>query len=351
MNSRRLGGAKGYNWTFLLTHVRVGKADLPLHSGKAPRWLFVRMKRLAKVIVRRAVEEHGKRGFLERVSDPIWFQSLGSLLGYDWHSSGVTTVLTAVLREVTGEVGVYVVGGKGKASRSVPQQLAELEVPKVEELVKASRLAAKVDNSALQDGYQLYHHAMFVTEDGDWAIVQQGMNVQVKSARRYHWLSFAFESFVVEPHTGIISGKTGKVLNLVARESEGVRRASVDLVKEGVPRLQRMYRELKMPWRIDWEAVKRAYELDPENYEELLMVRGIGGKALRALALIAEVVYGERASVKDPAKYSFAFGGKDGVPYPVDLKLMDEVTSYLEGVDLERFLIPAGRRSGRSPTR
>ncbi len=329
--------------------MRVGKAELPLHSGKAPRWLFTRMKRLARVIVGKVVEEHGRKGFLERISDPVWFQSLGSLLGYDWHSSGVTTVLTAVLREVSDEVGIHVVGGKGRASRRVPQQLAELNLPRTEELVKASRLAAKVDNSALQDGYQLYHHAMFITEDGDWAIVQQGMNVEAKSARRYHWLSFAFESFVVEPHSGIISDLIGgRVLNLVARESEGVRKASLDLVKEGVPRLQRIYRELKLPWRIDWEAVKRAYELSPDRYEELLLVRGIGGKALRALALIAEVVYGERASVRDPAKYSFAFGGKDGVPYPVDLRLMDEVASYLEGEDLEKFLIPTGRRSGKS---
>ncbi len=194
---------------------------------------------------------------------------------------------------------------------------------------------------------------MFITEDGDWAVVQQGMNPKLKMARRYHWLSFALDSFIVEPHYGIISDGKGRVLNLVAKESEGVRRASLDLIREGVPRLRRLYRELKMPWRIDWAALERAYELDPSNYEELLMVKGVGAKALRALALLAELVYGERASIRDPAKYSFAFGGKDGVPFPVDIKLMDEVASLLEAtplkkiVNLEDLLIPASQ-SGKS---
>ncbi len=325
---------------------RTGEAHLPLHGGRAPAWLFKRMKELAKPLLSSITSEYGRRGLLERLSDPHWFQALGCVLGYDWHSSGVTTVLTAALKEALQEldIGVRVAGGKGRTSLRTPQELRSI----AEEfdldpspLIRASRLSAKVDNSALQDGFDLYHHAFIVTEDGDWAVIQQGMNPSLRMARRYHWLGTELSSFVVEPHRGIVSeAKARRVLNLVAEESEGVRRASLDLVREGTARLRRLmgeYRVLRMPRRIDWAALERAYQLDPSNYEELLEIRGIGKSALRALALLSELVYGEKASVRDPAKYSFAFGGKDGVPFPVDVRLMDEVISYLRGREIPKI--------------
>ncbi len=331
---------------------RTGEAHLPLHGGRAPAWLFSRMKELAKPILSSVVSEHGRRGLLERLADPRWFQALGCALGYDWHSSGVTTVLTAVLKEALQEedLGVKVAGGKGRASLRTPQELSAI----AEEfdldpspLIRASRLSAKVDNSALQDGFDLYHHAFVVTEDGEWAVIQQGMNPSMRMARRYHWLGSGVRSFVVEPHSGIASEVRVRTLNLVAVESEGVRRASVDLVREGVARLRRLmeeYRVLRMPRRLDWAALERAHQLDPSSFEELLEVRGVGRSALRALALLSELVYGERASVRDPARYSFAFGGKDGVPFPVDLKLMDEVISYLRGREIPRIRQGTGVR-------
>ena len=322
-----------------------GEALLPLHGGKAPSWLFKRMKSLAKPLLKMIVEEHGRKGLLERLSDPIWFQSLGCALGYDWHSSGVTTVLTAVLKEALNEenLGIRIAGGKGKMALKTPEELRlicrELDL-EADGLIRASRLAAKVDNAALQDGYDLYHHTLVVAEDGIWAVVQQGMNPFKKLARRYHWLSSELDSFVIEPHKGIISEQfESRIINLVDRESEGVRKASIDLIKEGPARLRRLaqtHKVLKMPLRIDWKALERAYELDVSNYEELLEIKGIGRGALRALALLSELVYGERSSIKDPAKYSFAFGGKDGVPFPVDIKLMDEVISYLTSAGIPR---------------
>lgn len=330
---------------------RTGEAHLPLHSGRAPQWLFKRMKEMAKPLLSSVVSEYGRRGLLDRIADPHWFQALGCALGYDWHSSGVTTVLTAVLKEALQELdlGVRLAGGKGKTSLKTPQELSRIAEDfdmDAKPLARASKLAAKVDNSALQDGFDLYHHAFILTEDGDWAVVQQGMNPSLRMARRYHWLGSRVESFVVEPHYGIVSEVRVRTLNLVARESEGVRRASLDLVKEGADRLKRLigeYRVLEMPHMIDWSALERAYEIDPSDYEELLEVKGVGKAALRALALLSELVYGERASVRDPAKYSFAFGGKDGVPFPVDVRLMDEVISYLRDRELPRIRPKKGR--------
>ncbi|HDI73486.1 MAG TPA: DUF763 domain-containing protein [Candidatus Korarchaeota archaeon] len=327
---------------------RTGEAYLPLHGGKAPAWLFRRMKELAKPLLSAVVSEYGRRGLLERLSDPCWFQALGCALGYDWHSSGVTTVLTAALKEALeeAELGVRIAGGKGKTSLKTPEELGKIAQDfglDPEPLVRTSRLVAKVDNAALQDGYDLYHHSFILTEEGEWAVVQQGMDPRARMARRYHWLGSDLRSFVVEPHRGIVTEVPAKqVLNLVAVESEGARRVSLDLVREGPRRLRRLmeeYRVLKMPRRIDWNALKRAYQLDPSNYEELLQIKGIGKAAVRALALLSELVYGEKVSVRDPAKYSFAFGGKDGVPFPVDLRLMDEVISYLRSSELPKVKV------------
>jgi len=344
---------------------KAGLAELPLHGGRAPGWLVRRMIKLANCIVAVILEEYGRDVFLRRLSDPYWFQALGCVLGYDWHSSGVTTVLTGVLKSAIepSEFGLAVCGGKGRASKRAPSEISSvgetlgLSTSKINELIYASRMSAKIDNSALQDGYQLYHHAFFLTEEGRWAVIQQGMNADNRTARRYHWFSDNLRNFVVEPHSAIISEERSRfALNMTAQESEGCRKVSVDLAKENPRKIARMLSSLQrtkqrildewmptadeevpvtqkflsMPLRINWKAIKRAYEFQPRNYEELLGIRGIGPATVRGLALISELIYGEEPSWKDPVKYSFAYGGKDGVPFPVNRKAMDESISILK---------------------
>ena len=340
---------------------RTGVAKLPLHYGKAPRWLIVRMRKLAREIVTIIVDEYGTGGFLKRLSDPFWFQALGCVLGYDWHSSGVTTVVTGVLKQavVPEEHGVAVCGGKGRLSRQAPLEIGVVgerfgfSTDKIDALRYASKMSAKVDNTAIQAGYQLYHHAFFVAEDGRWVVIQQGMCPKDRTARRYHWLSDNVRNFVVEPHKAIVGDARRDVaLNMTAKESEGCRKASVDVAKEKPRRIMRMimsvrpayqrslqewmpkkaetgWKEypidvLSMPRNLNWKALQQVYEFQPQNYEELLSVKGVGPATVRGLALIAELIYGEKPSWKDPVKYSFAYGGKDGVPYPVNRRAMDE---------------------------
>jgi len=343
---------------------RTGVARLPLHYGRAPRWLVVRMVKLAREIVTVIMDEYGQDEFLRRISDPFWFQAFGCVLGYDWHSSGVTTVLTGVLKSATSpnEQGLAVCGGKGKASRQTPLEISHVgeefgfTTGRIESLRYASRMSAKVDNTAIQAGYPLYHHAFFMTEGGKWAVVQQGMSVKDRTARRYHWLSENVKTFVVEPHDAIVGDTRREVaLNMTARESEGCQRASTDVAKEEPRKVVRMLKSIRpshqkslqewmpkaaqkdyvvdvlsLPHNINWNAVKRAYEFQPENYEELLGIRGIGPATVRALALISELIYGEKPSWKDPVKYSFCVGGKDGVPFPVDKPTYDEAIEVLE---------------------
>jgi len=346
---------------------RTGVAKLPLHYGKAPRWLVVRMQKLAKEIVTIIVDEYGSGEFLKRLSDPFWFQALGCVLGYDWHSSGVTTVVTGVLKQavVPEEHGVAVCGGKGKVSRQTPLEIERLgeefgfSDAKIEDLRYASKMSAKVDNTAIQAGYQLYHHAFFVDERGKWTVIQQGMCPQDRTARRYHWLSDIVKNFVVEPHNAIVGeAKREIALDMTAKESEGCRKASVDLACEPPKKVMRLimsvrpayqksledwlpqtaqnqWKEypidvLSMPANINWKALQQVYEFKPKNYEELLGFKGVGAATVRGLALIAELIYGEKPSWKDPVKYSFAYGGKDGVPYPVDRKAMDESIQILK---------------------
>jgi hypothetical protein len=345
---------------------RTGIARLPLHYGKAPRWLVVRMQKLAKEIVTIIVDEYGTDNFLKRISDPFWFQALGCVLGYDWHSSGVTTVATGVLKQAISpeDVGVAVCGGKGKFSLRAPAEIQSLgekfdfSNDKVKSLCYASKMSAKVDNAAIQAGYQLYHHSFFVTEDGKWAVIQQGMCAHDRTARRYHWLSDNARSFVEEPHNAIVGDVKREVaLDMTARESEECRKTSVDVAKEPPKNVMRMlmsvrpvyqkslqewlpktadsvWKEypldvLSMPRNINWKVLRGVYEFQPRNYEELLGFRGVGPATIRGLALIAELIYGEKPSWKDPVKYSFAYGGKDGVPYPVDRKAMDESIQML----------------------
>ncbi len=341
---------------------RTGVAQLPLHPGKAPQWLVARMIDLAREITTILVDEHGRYEFLRRVSDPYWFQALGCVLGYDWHSSGVTTVLTGVLKNaiVPNVHGLAVCGGKGKTSRKAPLEINKVgekfnfSGSKIEWMHYASRMSAKVDNAALQAGYQLYHHAFFIAEDGNWAVVQQGMSSQDRTARRYHWLSKHVQNFVVEPHDAIVGDvKRPAALNMTAKESERCRKVSTDIVKEQPKKLMRLLHSIRpahqtslqkwtvgewkeytaemlsMPGNINWEAVKRAYDFQPKNYEQLLGIRGVGPATVRGLALIAELVYGAQPSWKDPVKYSFCVGGKDGVPYPVNRKSYDEIIEIL----------------------
>jgi hypothetical protein len=343
---------------------RTGVAKLPLHYGKAPRWLTVRMEKLAREVVTIVVDEYGAIEFLKRISDPFWFQALGCVLGYDWHSSGVTTVVTGVLKKAVDPEthGIAVCGGKGKASRQTPLEIETIgekfgfSTINIETLRYTSKMSAKVDNTAVQAGYQLYHHAFFVAENGKWAVVQQGMCPQDRTARRYHWLSENIKNFVVEPHNAIVGdAKRDTVLDMTAQKSEGSRKASVDIAKESPEKIKRMiiptnpeYQKslhewlprtadhkysisvLSMPRSINWKALKEVYEFQPSNYEELLAFKGVGPATVRGLALVAELVYGEKPSRKDPVKYSFAYGGKDGVPYPVDRRAMDESIQILK---------------------
>ena len=346
---------------------RTGVAKLPLHYGKAPKWLVVRMRKLAKEITTLIIDEYGTGEFLKRLSDPFWFQALGCVLGYDWHSSGVTTVVTGVLKQaiVPEEHGLAVCGGKGRFSRQAPLEIEGVgekfgfSNDKVDALRYASKMSAKVDNTAIQAGYQLYHHAFFVAENGNWAVIQQGMCPQDRTARRYHWLSENVQNFVVEPHNAIVGeAKREVALNMTAKESENCRKVSVDIAKEKPRKVMRMllsirpayqkslqewmpktaetaWKEypidvLSMPRNINWKALQEAYEFQPRNYEELLAVKGIGPATVRGLALIAELIYGKKPSWKDPVKYSFAYGGKDGVPYPVNRKAMDKSIQMLK---------------------
>lgn len=342
---------------------KTGVAELPLHGGKAPRWLFSRMEKLAAGIVEAVVLELGEDVLLARLSDPFWFQAFSCVLGYDWHSSGTTTVTCGALKSTLDPErhGIFIAGGKGKVSRKAPSEIMtgcdffNLSSEKSETLVYSSKMSAKVDNTAVQDSYQLYHHVFIFTEKGKWCVIQQGMNPENKYARRYHWLSDSLESFVCEPHNAIIGEKeTTRVLDMTSRESDEAQRISVDLLRDSPKKLKNIVKGVKkpgqsslsdyglevkkasllstlqMPTWINWNVIRAAYEFQPKNYEEMLGIKGLGPKTVRALALISEVIYGEPPSWKDPVKFSFAVGGKDGVPYPVDRKAMDESIEVLK---------------------
>jgi uncharacterized protein len=340
---------------------RTGFAHLPLHGGKAPRWLFERMAPLSREIVIFMAAEFGREEVLRRLSDPYWFQAFGCVLGFDWHSSGLTTTVCGALKEglrgTENELGIYVAGGKGATSRKTPAEITAAcgrigsdPAP----LVYASRISAKVDNSAVQDGYQLYHHSFVFTAKGQWCIVQQGMSDETSMARRYHWLSDNVESYVSDPHAAICCDAAAPTLNLVASESADVRTASATLAAEK-PQVtldaMRHLPLLDMPRRHEVSAIDidpkylqkillRTYERAPADFESLLAIKGVGAKTLRALALTSELIYGARASHRDPARYSFAHGGKDGTPYPVDRVTYDKTIEVmhraLNGAKIDR---------------
>ncbi len=318
---------------------------LPLHDGKAPYWLLSRMKKLAKPIVTLIIEEFGEREFFERISDPIFFQSLSNVLGFDWNSSGSTTVLIGVLKSVlnTEEFEIRVAGGKGANALKTPEEIRtfadELDV-EAEKLITASRLTAKIDNSALQDGYDIYHHAIIFSKRY-WTVIQQGMNTQLRMARRYHWDVYSSKPEVENPHSGIIAVRREKeVINLTSDKSRDAREVMLDIVKDGTFRrdyskllsIVRFKDGISVPKRIDWKAIETAYELQPERFEDLLLIKGIGKGTLRALALIADLIYNTEYDKQDPAKYCFALGGKDGVPFPVNRRIYDEVIEFMRSV-------------------
>ena len=330
--------------------MKTGIANLPLHRGRAPKWLFDRMQALAREIVVYLVGEFGPDDVLRRLSDPFWFQAFGCVLGFDWHSSGVTTTVCGALKEglkgLETDTGLYVAGGKGGRSRKTP---AEIEAfcghisLDAAPLVYASRMSAKVDSAGVQDGFQIYQHCFIFTGAGKWTVIQQGMNEETRYARRYHWHSDGVSDFVCEPHAAVCCDQRVEPLNMVARESEGARQASAEAANQHPEQLAREFERvatLAMPRRhqmlardLDSKRVRsimlKAYEASPTNFEQLLGLPGVGPKTIRALSLVAELVYGQPASCRDPARYSFAHGGKDGIPYPVDRQTYDETIDVL----------------------
>ena len=359
--------------------MRRGIATFTLDTGRCPRWLFEGMVKLGREMVRVLVAEYGPDEFVRRISDPVWFQSLGTVLAFDWNASGLTTILTAALKEAIRheekDLGLFICGGKGKTSRRTPDEITawgdRLSLPDgaVNNLVYNSRMAAKVDSSLLQDGYQIYHHSFFFSCNGAWAVVQQGMNEADASARRYHWFSENVHDLVCEPHTGIVApGRQQHLLNLTARDSELTRQLSVDLVDGGYRSLMKDIEILRahasplskmVSIRKEGEQLtflhlenteftqhpvlaedfSRSRYLEkilhllcdtrPRNYEQLIATDGVGPKTVRALSLVGEVIYGADPSYEDPARYSFAHGGKDGTPYPVDRHTYDQVIAIL----------------------
>lgn len=371
--------------------MRRGVATFTLDTGKCPKWLFERMVKLGREMMQVLIAEYGPDEFIRRIADPVWFQSLGTVLAFDWNASGLTTILTAALKEAIRsqerEFGIFICGGKGKTSLKTPDEIKNwgawlsLPDPHVNNLVYNSKMSAKVDTSLIQDGFDIYHHAFFFSKNGAWAVIQQGMNKQQKSARRYHWSSDNVNDLIVEPHRGIVSDPYQKklsTLNMTAKESGGNRDLTVNIISDGKyynlmkdiqilrrhsSHLSRMvsmkvnkdqltlleleHREFKTH-PVMAESFNRSKYLEkilwkicdrqPKTYEGLLSMKGVGPKTIRALSLVSEVIYGAPASYKDPARYSFAHGGKDATPYPINRRRYDKSIELLKkAIEKTRF--------------
>jgi uncharacterized protein len=349
---------------------RAGSADLPLHGGRVPPWLADRMTRLGAVISEAIVHHYGRDELLRRLAHPFWFQSFGSVMGMDWHSSGITTSVIGALKRglepLAGELGIHVCGGRGKHSRKTPGELIAIG-ERVgfdgSALANASRLVAKVDSAAVQDGFDLYLHGFIVTDHGRWVVVQQGMNDASRTARRYHWLSEGLKSFVEEPHAGIDGVNQGDIVNLTDRRADASRRGQLELLEslgpDGLARelsaieaplrsaapapvpQQPLLPHLVMPAHHDVRAgdvlaprlrasLTAAANRGPADFAELLLVPGVGARTVRALAMVAEVVHGAPYRFTDPARFSFAHGGKDRHPFPVPLRVYDETIKVMK---------------------
>ncbi|HEX3187205.1 MAG TPA: DUF763 domain-containing protein [Pyrinomonadaceae bacterium] len=326
---------------------RSGVADLPLHNGRVPAWLAARMTRLGAAITEAIVHDYGTSAFLSRLSDPFWFQALGAVMGMDWHSSGITTSVMGALKRglapKADELGLYICGGRGRFSRNTPTELRLLGDRRGfdgEALVRTSRLTARIDNNAIADGFQIYLHNFVVTADGEWAVVQQGLNDRNGLARRYHWHSATVKDFVAEPHTGIVGENQGMIMNLVDSNARPAQTALLEVAHEHPDKTLNVARHLKLPAHHEVRAknvdLKRlgavlavAYERDLHDFAELLLVENLGPRTLQSLALVAEVVHGAPSRFNDPARFSFAHGGKDRHPFPVPLKTYDQSISFL----------------------
>ncbi|QQL51100.1 DUF763 domain-containing protein [Mucilaginibacter ginkgonis] len=325
-----------------------GSADLPLHYGYVPQWLGLRMAKLGLAVAETLVMDFGADEFIRRLSDPFWFQSLGAVMGMDWHSSGITTSVMGALKKAINphakELGIYIAGGKGKHSTQTPNELMQIGENTgldTTTLVRSSKLAAKVDNTAIQDGYQLYTHNFILSNTGQWSIVQQGMNAINKTARRYHWHSKGIKSFVEEPHTAICGPNCGKILNLTDNRAAPTRKSIMDVSLERPQLMLAEISKLVMPGHHDVRAkdvdLKRlgavlwlAHEKRPADFEDLLLLEGLGPRTLQSLTLVSEVIYGTPSRFKDPARFAFAHGGKDGHPFPVPIKVYDETIGILQ---------------------
>ena len=346
---------------------RAGSADLPLHGGQVPRWLADRMTRLGAVMTQAIVHHYGRDELLRRLAHPFWFQSFGAVMGMDWHSSGITTSVIGALKRglapLDKELGIHVCGGRGKYSRQTPHELVSIGERigfDGSVLAQASRLVAKVDSAAVQDGFDLYLHGFIVTDDGNWVVVQQGMNGGRKQARRYHWLSEGLKSFVDEPHAAIDGPGQGKIINLTDRRAEASRSAQLDLLSsigpDGIARelsaiaardeekllpAQSLLPHLIMPEHHDVRPsdvlarrlhgnLAAAADRGAADFPQLLLTPGVGARTVRALAMVAEVVHGAPYRFSDPARFSFAHGGKDRHPFPVPLRVYDETIRVLK---------------------
>jgi hypothetical protein len=373
---------------------RTGSADLPLHGGRVPPWLSARMAKLGRVIVEAIVHHYGRDELLRRFAHPFWFQSFGTVMGMDWHSSGITTSVVGALKRglmpVQSELGLYVCGGKGAHSRATPSELVQIGERTgidADPLVRASRLVAKVDSAAVQDGFDLYLHAFIVSEEGRWCVVQQGMNAERREARRYHWLSEGLQSFLDSPHSAIDGKNQGSIVNLADARAERSRKAGLDLVHSGpdntvnvlkrlrvqdntaldlfaaepaplptssieaelaaLPRLQmpahHEVRASDLVLKRLHAALAAAANRGPQDYCELLLIPGVGARTVAALALVAEVVHGAPCRFTDPARFAMAHGGKDGHPFAVPLKVYDETIRVLKNA-VQRAKLGNGER-------
>jgi uncharacterized protein len=323
-------------------------ADLPLHYGRVPPWLAERMTLLGGAITESIILEYGKSEVLKKLSDPLWFQAFGCVLGMDWHSSGITTSVMGALKRAINlrskELGIYICGGRGKHSRKTPDELVQisnLTGLDGDALVRSSKLAAKVDNTAIQDGFQLYLHNFILTSEGEWAIVQQGMNNASGMARRYHWHSKQFQSYLDSPHAGVTGENQGLILNLADSNAEITRTGILSIAKEDPGRMLGEIRKIVMPRHHEvlesdvnmkrlGAVLTLAHERNVQNFESLLLLDGAGPRTVQSLTLVSEVIHGTPSRFNDPARFSFAHGGKDGHPFPVPLKVYDETIQVLK---------------------
>lgn len=356
--------------------MRAGIATFPLDYGRCPAWLFWRMRKLSRSIFLAITGEFGPEEVLQRLSDPAWFQALGSVLGFDWNSSGLTTTTLGAIKsgifEIQDEIGIYVCGGKGKTARKTPEEIKAYGISRAFSftpyLIFASKITAKVDSALLQDDFQIYHHNFLFTKKGKWVVIQQGMNPASQMARRYHWIGDFKKEFIEEPHSGIITQQKVKPLNLTAKESDKNRKTSLEILKNNFISIEKdlnlvskklkdtsYIKKIALPgddflpsepedlflnkrkqkaFQFNTPYVKRTiFELiskNPNNFLEVLSQKGVGPKTIRALSLVAELIYGAKPSYEDPARYSFAHGGKDGVPFPVDLDIYDKTIDLME---------------------